>query len=70
MPLVSIPAHYDGSQVRLDQEVALPLNRRLMVTVLEDADAEREDLLRLAVAGLEAAQGAGEVEDTEADIKQ
>lgn len=70
MPLVSIPAHFDGSQVRLDEEIVLPPNARLIVTVLEDADAEREDFLRLAAAGLESAYDDDEVDYTEADLRR
>lgn len=70
MPLVSIPAHFDGSQVRLDEDVALPPNARLIVTVLQDSDAEREDYLRLAAAGLEAAYDEDEVEYTESDLSR
>ncbi len=70
MPLVSIPAHYDGAQVLLDEEVALRPNARLIVTVLEDADSEREDFLRLAESGLAAAYDGDEVEYTEADLRR
>jgi hypothetical protein len=69
MPLVSIPAHYDGEQVRLDEEVTLPPNTRLIVTVLEDADAERDDFLRLAANGLASAYDEDEVEYSETDLK-
>lgn len=70
MPLVSIPAHYDGAQVRLDEKVDLPPNARLIVTVLQDSDTDRQDFLRLAESGLAAAYGEDEVEYTEADLKR
>ena len=70
MPMVSIPAHYDGQQVRLDEEVALSPNTRLIVTVLEDADGERDDFLRLAASGLARGYDDDEVEYTEADLKR
>ena len=67
---MSIPAHYDGSQVLLDEEVALRPNARLIATVLEDVDPEREDFLRLAEGGLAAAYDEDEVEYTEADVRR
>lgn len=68
MPMVSIPAHYDGEQVRLDEEVTLPPNTRLIVTVLKDADAERDEFLRLASSGLARAYDEDDVEYSEADL--
>ena len=70
MPLVSIPAHYDGAHVQLDEDATLPPNTRLIVTVLEDPDAEREDFLRLASSGLGSAFSDDEVEYSEADLTQ
>ena len=69
MPLKSIPAHYDGQHVRLDEEVALAPNTRLIVTVLEDADVEREEFLLLAARGLARAYDEDEIEYSEADLK-
>ncbi len=70
MPLVSIPAHYDGAQVLLDEKVNLPPNARLIVTVLEDSDSDREDFLRLAGSGLATAYDEDEVEYSEADLRR
>ena len=70
MPLMSIPAHYDGVQVLLDEEVALRPNARLIVTVLGDSDCEREEFLRLAESALAAAYDEDEVEYTEADLRR
>ena len=70
MPLLSIPAHYDGVQVCLDEEVPLRPNARLIVTVLEDTDAERINFLRLAASGLAAAYADEEVEYSLADLKR
>lgn len=70
MPQMSIPAHYDGTQVLLDQDVVLRPNTRLIVTVLEDQDEEREEFLRLAGSGLAAACENDEVEYTLADLKR
>ena len=70
MPLMSIPAHYDGVRVCLDEEVSLRPNVRLIVTVLEDSDAEREDFLRLSANKLVAAYADDEVEYSVADLRQ
>jgi hypothetical protein len=70
MPLLSIPAHYDGTQVLLDEIVVLRPNTRLIVTVLEEQDEEREEFLRLAGDRLAAACEDDEVEYTLADIKR
>ncbi|MEO8616232.1 MAG: hypothetical protein ABI600_13890 [Luteolibacter sp.] len=66
---MSIPAHYDGSQVLLDENVTLRPNARLIVTVLDDSDDDRESFLRLAESGLAEAYADDEVEYTLADIK-
>jgi hypothetical protein len=69
MPLLSIPAHYDGSQVLFDESVALRPNTRLIVTVLEHADPDREAFLSLSSSALGAAYSDDEVEYTEADLE-
>ena len=45
--LVTIPAHFDGQQIRLDAEIALKPNARLLVTVL---DEDSSHLLRVQEA--------------------
>lgn len=34
--LVTIPAHFDGQQIRLDAEISLKPQTRLLVTVLDE----------------------------------
>lgn len=68
MPLQSIPAHYDGTQVLLDEAVDLKPNARLIVTILSNPDPEREDFLRLSSEALAAAYSDEEVEYTQADL--
>lgn len=68
MPLLTIAAHYDGSRVLLDEPVALRPNTRLMVTVLEDADRERDEFLSMASRALGAACADDEVEYSEVDL--
>ena len=68
MPLLSIPAHYDGDRVLLDEVVSLRPNTRLIVTVLEDYDADREEFMTMASMALGSAFEDDEVEYTEADL--
>lgn len=35
MPSIALRAHYDGNQILLDEEFALPVNAQLIVTVLQ-----------------------------------
>lgn len=69
MPMKSFNAHFDGEQVRLDEDVDLKPHTRLLVTVVEDIDPEREDFITLASTALEDSFGDDEVEYTEADLK-
>lgn len=39
---ISIPAHFDGVQILLDEPYPLEPNTKLLVTVLPDEDEERE----------------------------
>ena len=70
MPLMSIPAHFDGTLVLLDEKVALPLNARLLVTVLDGSNEDRDEFLQLAANSLAAAYSDEEVEYTAADLKR
>jgi len=70
MLILSIPAHFDGEHVRLDEEVALRTNARLIVTVLEDSDQDRANFLKLAASGLAGAYSDDEIEYTKADLKR
>lgn len=68
MPLLSIPAHDDGSRVLLDEAVALRPNTRLIVTVLENSDSDRAGFMSLSSGALAAAYSDDEVEYSEADL--
>ena len=52
---ISIPAHFDGERILLDEPVEVERNARLLVTVLPDGDADRDGWLRLSVNQLNAA---------------
>ena len=45
---ISIPAHFDGERILLDEPVELERNARLIVTVLPNGDADRDAWLRLS----------------------
>jgi hypothetical protein len=62
MDAVSIPAHFDGQQILLDEPCELEPNARLIVTVLPDHDSERESWLRLSADTLSRAYGNNEEE--------
>jgi len=68
MPLVTIAAHFDGSRILLDEAVQLRPNTRLIVTVLEDKDSDRDEFMGMASRALDNACADDEVEYTEADL--
>lgn len=70
MPILSIPAHFDGNQIRLDEDVLLPKEAQLIVTVLNSGDEERKEFLRFASNNLARAYEGDEVEYTIADCIQ
>ena len=52
---ISIPAHFDGERILLDEPIELERNARLVVTVLPESDHDRDAWLRLSVNQLNAA---------------
>ena len=52
---VSVPAHFDGERILLDEPIELERNARLVVTVLPAVDPERDSWARLSSAQLNAA---------------
>jgi hypothetical protein len=70
MSHITIPAHYDGERIQLDEPIAIPRNASLLVTILkDDKDEERDDWYQLSLAGLARAYGNDEPEYSDADIK-
>ena len=51
--LTTVPAHFDGTQIRLDVEVELKPDTRLLVTIL-DEEASNEALVWSAMRASEA----------------
>ena len=62
MDLISIPAHFDGKQILLDEPCELEPNAKLIVTVLPNHDSEHGSWSRLSADGLSRAYGDGEEE--------
>ena len=62
MSNISIPAHFDGERILLDEPVELEPNTKLIVTVLGKHDAEHDSWLGLSGSGLETAYGTDEEE--------
>ena len=70
MPTVSLKAHYDGKNIRLDVPYDLPEDAQLIVTILEPAppDSERARWADLSARGLARAYGDSEPEYSMADV--
>jgi hypothetical protein len=62
LPSVALRAHYDGTQILLDEEFALPVNAQLIVTVLPDPFPDRSAWSAVAAQGLALAFGEDEPE--------
>ncbi len=55
MSLISVTAHFDGEQIRLDEPVEIEPNAKLIVTILPKPDEEHEAWLRLSLSNLQRA---------------
>jgi hypothetical protein len=53
--LTTIPAHYDGKEIKLDAPFLLKPNSRLLITVLEQGEDAHQLLVQAAMAHSEAA---------------
>ncbi len=64
MSMITLPAHFDGEKICLDEPFALEPNTKLIVTILpkQVLDNEREDWLFLSGQRLEDAYGEDEPE--------
>ncbi|HET7625908.1 MAG TPA: hypothetical protein VFM25_11655 [Verrucomicrobiae bacterium] len=72
MNVITLKAHYDGKQIRLDEPFALAPNARLLVTVIASASAEDERRAWHAAsqAGLARAYGDSEPDYSSAVIHE
>ena len=71
MPIISVRAHFDGTNIQLDEPFALPPNEPLLVTVLSSAQSDTlaGGWSNLSKAGLTGAFGENEPEYSDTDIK-
>mgnify|MGYP001458586587 FL=1 len=53
--LQTIPAHFDGKEIKLDVPVTLEANARLLVTILDPAEDDDSTLVYAAMASSEKA---------------
>lgn len=70
MNTISIPAHFDGERILLDEPFELEANTKLVVTVLPKSDAERDSWLEFSKERLEDAYGENEPEYSLGLIKE
>jgi hypothetical protein len=49
---ISIPAHFDGERILLDEPVELERDARLLVTVIPNGEIERETWVRFSAGQL------------------
>jgi hypothetical protein len=71
MATITLRAHFDGEQIRLDEPFELEPNTELIVTVVPHAiDEEREAWTRLALASLARAYSDDEPEYSRDQIKE
>ena len=64
MPMIAIPAHFDGERICLDEPFDLEPNAKLIVTILSarESDSEYAAWLRLSAQRLKDAYGESEPE--------
>lgn len=70
MENITLRAHYDGKQILLDDPAELQPNTKLLVTVIQALEPERETWLNFSAQGLAAAYGDDEPEYPETLVKE
>ncbi len=55
MENITLRAHHDGTQILLDDPVELQPNTKLLVTVIQEPEVDRESWLNFSAQGLAAA---------------
>lgn len=70
MEIVTLQAHFDGTQILLDEPYELTTDTKLVVSVIEAKNGEREDWTRFSLANLERAYGSHEPEYSLDQIKE
>ena len=67
---ISIPAHFDGERIQLDEPVKLEPNSKLIVRVLPKQDTERDSWMPFSLQGLAGAYSDDEEEYALASVKE
>jgi len=62
MQIVTLQAHFDGKQILLDEPYELAPNTKLVVSVIQMPDEERQEWARFSLSNLERAYGDNEPE--------
>lgn len=62
MDIISIPAHFDGKSILLDEPIELKPDTKLIVTVLSERDTEHDSWIYLSGKRLEKAYSEDEEE--------
>ena len=72
MPIITLPAHFDGERICLDEPFDLELDAKLIITILptDERDKEYKDWLFISGQRLEAAYGEDEPEYSPALLKE
>ncbi len=72
MPIIALPAHFDGERICLDETFELEQDAKLIVTVLpkQKSDIEHENWLLLSGQGLERVYGEDEPEYSQNLLKE
>ena len=53
--LTTIPAHFDGKEIKLDVPFSLEQNTRLLITILDPSETVQQQLVQVAMASSESA---------------
>jgi len=70
MPLVSLPAHFDGNRICLDEKFNLEANTKLIVTIISTSEDRDDDWLKLSHQMLQQAYGEDEPAYSSSLIKE
>jgi hypothetical protein len=70
MPSITLNAHFDGQQITLDEPFEIPSNAKLLVTILETPDLERDDWLAFSGHNLAGAYSDDEPEYPLSAVKE
>jgi hypothetical protein len=70
MENITVHLHYDGKQVLLDDKIDLPVNAKLLVTVIQMPHIQQESWLDLSAQRLDAAYADDEPEYSVKQLKE